>query len=79
MPDKGFMSPEHLEEYTLSRMTEAMKEGVMKHSDIFNNDIYPKELRDFLIAIYETGWAEGIAATAKMMDDIQKVNGGTNV
>ena len=75
MPSKGFMSPEHLEEYTCSRMEEAMKEGIMKHADIFDKPIYCKELRDLLKQVYITGFSEATSAIAKIMDDIQKVNG----
>lgn len=75
MPSKGFMSPEHLEEYTFSRMQEAMKEGIMKHDDIFNNPIYSKEVREILKMVYMTGFGDASLAIGKMLDDIMKVNG----
>lgn len=75
MSSKGFMSPEHLEEYTFSRMQEAMKEGIMKHADVLDSPIYCKELKEFLKQVYMTGFSDASNAIAKMIEDIQKVNG----
>lgn len=75
MPSKGFMSPEHLEEYAFSRMQEAMKEGIMKHADILDNPVLCKEVKELLKQVYIAGFSDASNAIAKMIDDIQKVNG----
>lgn len=75
MPSKGFMSPEHLGEYCFSRFQEAMKEGIMNHADMFNNPMLSKDVRDGLKMVYMTGFADASSSIAKMLDDIQKVNG----
>ncbi len=75
MPSKGFMSPEHLEEYAFSRMQEAMKEGIMKHSDILDNPLFCKEAKELLKQVYIAGFNDASSSIAKMFEDIQKVNG----
>lgn len=75
MPNKGFMSPEHIEEYTFSRMLEAMKEGIMKHADILDNPKYSKELKELLKQVYIAGFDDSASAITNIMKDIQKVIG----
>ena len=82
MPGKGFMSPEHIEEYCLSRMLEALKEGIMNHADIFNRaDMFNNPLcskdayREYLKSLYVLGFSDASSTVAKILEDIQKVNG----
>ena len=76
MPDLGFMSESHLEEYIESRLYEAMQEGIMEQSQTLENPLLSREVRDILKNMYVLGFKKATVTFSNIMDDIDKVNGG---